>query len=95
MDATAFLLNGNHLDYLIKILNSKISHWIFKKYYAGGGLGESGVRYKKAFLENLPIPDFNDNTRIILETTDDQLIDKTIIDYYKLTDEEKAFISAD
>ena len=30
--------------------------YIFKNYYAGGGLGEKGIRYKKAFLNNLPIP---------------------------------------
>ncbi len=28
----------------------------FKTFYAGGGLGESGYRYKKAFIERLPIP---------------------------------------
>ena len=38
------------------MLNSKSLSFFFKKYYAGGGLGEEGYRYKKAFLENLPIP---------------------------------------
>ncbi len=28
----------------------------FKTFYAGGGLGESGYRYEKAFIERLPIP---------------------------------------
>lgn len=92
LDATAFLLNGKYLEYLVKILNSKISHWIFKKYYAGGGLGESGVRYKKVFLENLPIPEINENTSRLMEITDDLQINQIIINYYKLSDEEQRFI---
>lgn len=86
------MLNGKYLEYLVKILNSKISHWIFKKYYAGGGLGESGVRYKKVFLENLPIPEINENTSRLMEITDDLQINQIIINYYKLSDEEQRFI---
>jgi len=37
-------------------LNSKPVAFFFKTFYAGGGLGDEGFRYKKAFLENLPIP---------------------------------------
>lgn len=54
-EATSFLIIGSHLETLIKYLNSKTVAWIFKHYYAGGGLGE-GFRYKKAFIEKLPIP---------------------------------------
>ena len=59
VEATGFILTGKHLDYLIHLLNSKIIAYIFKRFYAGGGLGEQGFRYKKAFLENLPIPKYN------------------------------------
>jgi len=55
-EATTFLMTGKSLKYLIAILNSKPAAFFFKQFYAGGGLGESGYRYKKAFLEQLPIP---------------------------------------
>lgn len=29
---------------------------MFKLFYAGGGLGQKGYRYKKVFVEQLPIP---------------------------------------
>lgn len=38
------------------MLNSVPVAYFFKSFYAGGGLGENGFRYKKVFLENLPIP---------------------------------------
>nr|WP_258555318.1 TaqI-like C-terminal specificity domain-containing protein [Helicobacter mustelae] len=60
-EATSFILSGNEsfessLEYLLGILHSKLATFAFKSFYAGGGLGESGYRYKKAFLERLPIP---------------------------------------
>ncbi|MDD3735427.1 MAG: Eco57I restriction-modification methylase domain-containing protein [Candidatus Pacebacteria bacterium] len=55
-EATTFLMTGKNLKYLIAVLNSKPATFLFKQFYAGGGLGESGYRYKKAFLEQLPIP---------------------------------------
>ncbi|MFQ3574493.1 MAG: TaqI-like C-terminal specificity domain-containing protein, partial [Thermodesulfovibrionales bacterium] len=54
-EATSFLMTGKYLKYLIAILNSKPVTFFFKQFYAGGGLGEEGYRYKKAFLEQLPI----------------------------------------
>ena len=56
VEATAFLMTGERLEYLSILLHSKILTFIFKTYYAGGGLGSEGYRYKKAFLEKLPIP---------------------------------------
>jgi hypothetical protein len=49
-------MTGKNLKYLIALLNSKPVTFFFKQFYAGGGLGEEGYRYKKAFLEQLPIP---------------------------------------
>jgi hypothetical protein len=84
-EATAFLMSGEHLDYLVQYLNSNTAAWIFKTYYAGGGLGESGYRYKKAFLVNLPVP-----RRFDVGLLDDE----KIVKIYGLTDEEINFISA-
>ena len=58
--------------------------WIFKRFYAGGGLGEEGYRYKKAFMINLPIP-----TTAMENYTDD-----IIMQVYAFTDEEISFISS-
>ncbi len=60
-EATSFILGGNEdfkgsLEYLLGLLHSKLLTLIFKEFYAGGGLQEEGYRYKKVFLERLPIP---------------------------------------
>ncbi|WP_441704712.1 type IIG restriction enzyme/methyltransferase [Helicobacter pylori] len=55
-EATSFILTGEHLRYLLGMLHSKLITFAFKTFYAGGGLGESGYRYKKAFIERLSIP---------------------------------------
>jgi adenine-specific DNA-methyltransferase len=56
VEATAFIMTGQNLKYVIGLLNSKPISFFFKTFYAGGGLGEEGYRYKKAFLEQLPFP---------------------------------------
>ncbi|MBU4348950.1 Eco57I restriction-modification methylase domain-containing protein [bacterium] len=53
-EATAFLITGNNLKYLIALLNSKTITYVFKNFYAGGEL-VGKYRYKKAFLQNLPL----------------------------------------
>ncbi|MCV3486078.1 Eco57I restriction-modification methylase domain-containing protein [Campylobacter sp. CNRCH_2014_2452] len=58
-EATSFILTGEDLKYLIAFLNNDFVAFIFKTFYAGGNLGENGLRYKKAFLERLPIPKIN------------------------------------
>ncbi|MUU49534.1 class I SAM-dependent DNA methyltransferase [Helicobacter pylori] len=71
-EATSFILTGEHLRYLLGMLHSKLITFAFKTFYAGGGLGESGYRYKKAFIERLPIPQ--------ITTKNQELADK-ITDY--------------
>lgn len=58
-EATTFIMTGDNLKSIIMLLNSKITFYIFKTFYAGGGLGSSGIRYKKAFLNNLKLPLLN------------------------------------
>ena len=60
-EASAFYLKGDKIQLLNNYLNSFLSAWLFKTFYAGGGLGDEGYRYKKAFLVNLPIPIFSNN----------------------------------
>jgi len=78
-EATSFLMTGNNLRYLIAILNSQPPTFFFRKFYAGGGLGEEGYRYKKAFLEQLPIPTIAPQNQHIaneLEVSVDQIFVK-------------------
>lgn len=84
-EASSFMLTGENLDLLCKYLNSYTISWIFKHYYAGGGLGE-GYRYKKAFIEKLPIP------RVQLTNGDDDSIEKQIYEIYQFTNEEIEYI---
>ncbi len=70
-EATSFILTGEHLHYLLGMLHSKLITFAFKTFYAGGGLGESGYRYKKAFIERLPIPQITEKNQ--------ELADKIIV----------------
>ncbi|MGN8486869.1 DUF7149 domain-containing protein [Helicobacter pylori] len=70
-EATSFILTGEHLRYLLGMLHSKMITFAFKTFYAGGGLGESGYRYKKAFIERLPIPQITEKNQ--------ELADKIIV----------------
>ncbi len=70
-EATSFILTGEHLRYLLGMLHSKLITFAFKTFYAGGGLGESGYRYKKAFIERLPIPQITpQNQKLVRKITD-------------------------
>lgn len=55
-EATAFLITGENLKWLTAFLNSELITVIFRIFYAGGEL-VGKYRYKKAFLENLPVPE--------------------------------------
>lgn len=55
-EATSFILTGEKCKYLTAFLNSKLLTYAFKTFYAGGDLRGNTFRYKKVFLENLPIP---------------------------------------
>ncbi|WP_101019465.1 class I SAM-dependent DNA methyltransferase [Helicobacter pylori] len=70
-EATSFILTGEHLCYLLGMLHSKLITFAFKTFYTGGGLGESGYRYKKAFIERLPIPQITEkNQELARKITD-------------------------
>ena len=87
-EATAFIMAGEHLEYLCHLLHSKTITYFFKTFYAGGGLGGDGYRYKKAFLERLPIPKNPNNTVAINESNVDDFVCKV----YEFTKEEITFI---
>ncbi len=70
-EATSFILTGEHLHYLLGMLHSKLITFAFKTFYAGGGLGESGYRYKKAFIERLPIPQITEKNQELADKITD------------------------
>ncbi|GAA8324990.1 class I SAM-dependent DNA methyltransferase [Helicobacter pylori] len=70
-EATSFILTGGHLRYLLGMLHSKLITFAFKTFYAGGGLGESGYRYKKAFIERLPIPQITEKNQELADKITD------------------------
>ena len=92
-EATTFIMTGKHLKYLCSLFNSKTISYFFKTFYAGGGLGESGYRYKKAFFVHLPIPKYesSDLQKIIEVTTE---IDTKVYELYGLIEEEIQFIES-
>lgn len=66
IEATGFIMTGDNLKYICGILNSTFGEFAFKKFYAGGGLGKDGYRYKKKFLEGYVIPIINSkNSKLI------------------------------
>ena len=71
---TCFAIVGENLKYLLAMLNSKLVTYIYKNYYAGGGLGDKAIRYKKAFLEKLPIIKANP-----LKEKIEQLVDQILL----------------
>ncbi|SUP95248.1 TaqI-like C-terminal specificity domain [Weeksella virosa] len=86
-EATSFIMTGEHLEYLYHLLNSKTATYFFKTFYAGGSLGNEGFRYKKAFLEKLPIPINNENIEINKDNAND-----VIFKLYKLDTSEIEFL---
>lgn len=104
---TAFLIyhpDMKILKYLIGILNSNISHKIYLMFYSGGKLGNKGLRYKKEFLSQLPIPPYNikiveivdriiELKKLDKDTQDlENQIDEMVYDLYELTEEEKELV---
>ena len=54
-EATVFFILGEKLKYLTALLNSKAVTFLFKIFYMGGDL-VGKIRYKKVFLEQVPLP---------------------------------------
>ena len=93
-EATSFVMTGEKLEYLLMALHSKLLTYAFKTFYAGGGLGENGYRYKKAFLENLPIYRPQTNSYLqMFNNKEYENIEIFLNDAYHLTEEEISFIS--
>ena len=56
-EATTFLLTGNNIKFLCAILNSDLITWFFQHMAVTSGMGTH--RWKKAYVEKIPIPIIN------------------------------------
>jgi adenine-specific DNA-methyltransferase len=72
-EATVFFITGDHLKYLTALLNSKCLTFLFKEFYMGGEL-VGKIRYKKAFLEQVPIPVPNPKQEAQIDIIVDQIL---------------------
>jgi len=86
IDATALFMTGEHIKHLIGVFNSKAGEFVFKRFYAGGGLGKSGYRYKKVYLLQVPVPPVS--TDPIAAQRIEELVDK-------ITEQKKQDLNAD
>ena len=55
VDATGFIMTGDNLKYILSILNSRLSDWYFNFNTTSSGMGTN--RWKKTYIENIPIPE--------------------------------------
>ncbi len=106
-EATVFFISGKNLKYLTALLNSKPVTFFFKSFYMGGEL-VGKIRYKKVFLEQIPIPTPTEIQEKAIVTLVDAIIsqkaagldslenerkiDALVYDLYEITAEEQKII---
>jgi type II restriction/modification system DNA methylase subunit YeeA len=108
VEATAFLMTGEKLKYLLAILNSKLSEWYFNQISTTTGMGTN--RWKKYKIEMLPIKEPTETEELLLEKIVNQIltakksdpkadttaleteIDQLVYQLYELTAEEVKII---
>jgi len=106
LEATLFMIISQNLKYLLGILNSSLIAFYFPMIATDLG---KGVRYKKQFVEQIPIPKMNENSSSIEELVDEILqskkegkpthdlereIDFLVYDLYGLGSKEILFIES-
>lgn len=74
-EATVFFISGEKLKYLTALLNSKAVTFLFKNFYMGGEL-VGKIRYKKAFLEQVPLPYPTNEQHDEIESLVDKILSK-------------------
>jgi len=57
---TGRIIVGQHLPFILGVLNSKLFFYAVKKFYGGGILGEHGIRMKHTFFGNFPCLSYNE-----------------------------------
>ena len=84
-----FLLGAkDELNYIIKILNSKLIEWYYRTISVQ--LGTKAVRMFSQYVENIPIPQVHDSE--LKKITAADKINNIVASLYDLTKEEREFI---
>ncbi len=65
---TARILVGEHVKFLTALFNSKLFRFSFAKWYSGGGLGDTGIRFKGEYMKNFPVPECKEDNQAIIKT---------------------------
>ena len=110
-EATGFMMSGESIKSLTALLNSRLLTYAFRHYFVGGDLRGNTFRYKKVFLEQLPIVKTDEDIKRRLEdlveriqqakkqhedTTDlEQTIDVIVYKLYDLTYDEVRVVDPD
>ena len=89
------IIVGEHLPFILGVLNSKIFFYAVKKFYGGGVLGEHGIRMKHTFFGNFPCLSYDRQIEEIAKELSNNFIetiakrvDELIYYAYSLTKEE-------
>ncbi len=101
-EATTFLMTGVHLQYLLCILNSSLSEYLFSKIGTTTGVGT--VRWKKYKLESIIVPSWSiEREKMVLPLFDEirkhgqskeYLVNNIIYTICNLTKEEINYINS-
>jgi len=74
---TGRILTGEHIKFFVGLFNTLFFKFTFSSYYAGGGLGAKGIRYKSDFMKKYPIPSINSSNSSIVSNIE-LLVDQII-----------------
>ena len=92
---TGRIIVGNHLPFILGILNSKLFFYAVKKFYGGGVLGEHGIRMKHTFFGNFPCLPYNEQIEKVAKELSNKyrddlidLADQLVFEAYSLSKEE-------
>lgn len=105
-EATLFIMTGEHLKYLLAVMNSHLGKWYFEQISTTSGMGTN--RWKKYKIEMFPVAAPKpDQEQALVELVDkvievkkgngdstmlEQEIDQKVYELYGLTDQEKMLI---
>lgn len=92
---TGRIIVGNHLLFILGVLNSKVFSFAVKNFYGGAVLGEHGIRMKHTFFANFPCLPYNKQIEEIAQNLSIQYtsnlaenLDDIIYSSYAFTKEE-------
>ena len=85
---TCRILTGEHLPFLLTLLNSHLFFYAVKHFYGGGSLGANGVRMKHTFFNKFPCLLYDEEVELAIGSNDKYKIDLTICNKYHLSMEE-------